>query len=314
MANQFRNFCITLNNPVQSDSEFFDYLKFLPHIKYFVFQREKGDSGTEHFQLYIEFSLGKRFDVMKNYFPRAHIEQRHGTKKQAADYCKDKDTRISDTFYEFGDFAEERERTDLTDIMEMIKSGCSDSEIRENYPSQFFHNYRKIDNLRKSYVEERFMTSKRDLYVVYISGSPGVGKTMHVLNTHGFQNVFKVFNYGVGMFDSYRGQDVILFDEFHSSVRIELILNYLDVYPLMLPARYGDKVACYTKVYIVSNVSLFKQYSDIQSYDINTYKAFLRRIDVAFDFDISREIPVLKPFERFVQGKLNLISDPLPFG
>lgn len=42
------------------------------------------------------------------------------------------------------------------------------------------------------------------------------------------------------------------------------MLNYLDIYPLMLPARYGDKVACYETVYIVSNWSLEQQYETVQ--------------------------------------------------
>lgn len=34
------------------------------------------------------------------------------------------------------------------------------------------------------------------------------------------------------------------------------MLNYLDGYPLMLPSRYADKAACYTEVYLVSNIPL----------------------------------------------------------
>ena len=34
------------------------------------------------------------------------------------------------------------------------------------------------------------------------------------------------------------------------------MLNYLDIYPLYLPARYTDRVACYHHVYITSNAPL----------------------------------------------------------
>ena len=42
------------------------------------------------------------------------------------------------------------------------------------------------------------------------------------------------------------------------------MLNLLDVYPPILPARYSDKVACFTKVYITSNLPLNRQYETVQ--------------------------------------------------
>ena len=56
------------------------------------------------------------------------------------------------------------------------------------------------------------------------------------------------------------------------------MLNYLDIYPLTLPARYTDRTACYTKVYITSNIPLEEQYRDIQRAQMETWRAFLRRI------------------------------------
>ena len=55
------------------------------------------------------------------------------------------------------------------------------------------------------------------------------------------------------------------------------MLVYLDGYPVNLPCRYSDKPALYTKVYIISNISLEKQYVEVQKYEPETYKAFLRR-------------------------------------
>ncbi len=42
------------------------------------------------------------------------------------------------------------------------------------------------------------------------------------------------------------------------------MLNYLDGYPLKLEARYSDKTACYTKLYIISNISLEEQYPNVR--------------------------------------------------
>lgn len=56
------------------------------------------------------------------------------------------------------------------------------------------------------------------------------------------------------------------------------MLNYLDGYPLTLPARYSNRVACYTKVYIISNLCLSRQYPEVQYESPATYAALLRRI------------------------------------
>ena len=62
------------------------------------------------------------------------------------------------------------------------------------------------------------------------------------------------------------------------------MLNYLDIYPLTLPARYTDRVACYTTVYITSNVPLSEQYMDIQRYQLETWRAFLRRVQNIIEY------------------------------
>lgn len=85
-------------------------------------------------------------------------------------------------------------------------------------------------------------------------------------------------------FDSYHGQSVLVFEEFASQIPIEDMLNYLDIYPLMLPARFNDKVACYDTVYITSNISLGEQYSEVQHYKPETWKAFLRRINFLVEY------------------------------
>ena len=53
----------------------------------------------------------------------------------------------------------------------------------------------------------------------------------------------------------------------------------------MLPARYTDKVACYTKVIITSNLPLNKQYVNEQFEKQKTYNAFLRRINYVIEYD-----------------------------
>ena len=90
--------------------------------------------------------------------------------------------------------------------------------------------------------------------------------------------MFRVTNYQ-HPFDGYACEDVILFEEFRSSLPIADMLKYLDGYPLKLPCRFNDKEACYTKVFVVTNIPMEKQYPNIQLEEPETWAAFLRRFD-----------------------------------
>lgn len=95
---------------------------------------------------------------------------------------------------------------------------------------------------------------------------------------HGYERVYRVTNYK-HPFDAYKSEEVIAFEEFRSSLPVSDMLNYLDRYPLSLPCRYNDKTACYTKVYILTNIDLLCQYEEVQRREPETWKAFLRRIN-----------------------------------
>jgi len=57
------------------------------------------------------------------------------------------------------------------------------------------------------------------------------------------------------------------------------------VIPITLPARYGDKIACFDTVYIISNIPLSSQFVRMQSEQPETFQAFLRRIHFVWNCD-----------------------------
>jgi hypothetical protein len=105
------------------------------------------------------------------------------------------------------------------------------------------------------------------------------------METFDYDNVYRVTEYDQRAFDGYTAQPVLLLDEFRSSFKISQMLNYLDGYPLKLPCRFEDCQACYTTVFIISNISLYEQYTNIQSAEPTTWRAFLRRIHAVYRFD-----------------------------
>ncbi|MCL2228483.1 MAG: replication protein [Firmicutes bacterium] len=301
----------TLNNPKMTDEEFYDFLCKLESVKYFIFQRERGEeTNTEHFQFYIEFEFARHFKTVKKVLPHGtHIEQRKGTKKQAREYCCKPETRIGNV-HEHGVFIEERQRTDLHNIISAIKAGMTIHELRDDYEAQFFMFQKKFETERALYLDKTFGDVFRDINVSYIYGTTGTGKTRSIAERFGYRNIFRVTEYDQRAFDNYDGQDIIIFEEFRSSFKIAQMLNYLDGHPCRLPARFIDKTACYTKIFITTNIPLHKQYPNIQNEEPATFDAFVRRINNIYNYDNPTHRLLLENGE---QNPLNISQTEMPF-
>lgn len=282
---QGRRFLLTINNPKETDDDFEKYVQELEHFKYCIFQREKGhETGTEHFQVFIIFTIAKRFSTIKSYFPTAHIEACKGSNVQCRDYCCKTDTRVSGP-YEIGQFVEERSRTDISNFIELCQLGASDVELAKLYPALYLKSLDKISKIRQAYVGNEFLNKIRDVDVTYIYGLPGTGKTKYIYDNYKFGEFFHTSVYNNSTFDGYDGQDVLVLDEFTGRIGIELMNRLLDRYPFELPARFSNKVACYTKVFIISNFKITELYKDEQSSKKLLYDAFMRRIKKIIRFE-----------------------------
>lgn len=280
-----RRWFLTINNPSETDDEFADYVQKLEHFKYCAFQREKGEEKeTIHFQVFLIFNVGKRFSTLKNYFPTAHIEPVQGTNAQARDYCTKCDTRISGP-YELGSFAEERSRTDISNFIELVQNGASELELAKLFPKLYLSNLNKIEKIRSDYLSFEFLIKNRNVEVTYIYGPPRTGKTRYVYDKYGFGKFYHASVYNNSTFDNYKNEDILVLDEFSGQFKIELMNRLLDVYPFMLPARYANKVACYTKVYIISNLPLNEIYKDEQRNKPIIFNAFNERIKTILRID-----------------------------
>lgn len=313
---QSRNWMFVVNNPKLSEQTMFDYLKSIVNVKYFVFVREKGDGtqtkpeGTEHHQGYIEFTMPKKFSTMKGLFSadkigvNAHISPRLSNRKACIDYVKKQGTHADKAHtqigqvYEFGNQPQQGKRNDididLVQMVEMKAQGFSDVEIFRAYPHSHARYYTYVNKIATDQKTAIYKKQNRKIEVTYIYGKAGVGKTSFVMNKYGAENVCRITDYGPTgdpIFDNYSGQDVIVFEEFRSSIKIEKILNYLDIYPLTLRARYYDRDACYTKVYILTNIPIYEQYPNVLECYPETWNAFLRRINKIYNFDVSKTKP-----------------------
>lgn len=309
---QSRKWLLTINNPDDNGlprDELIDRAqKFNPD--YFCMADEIGASGTYHTHLYLYSQSPMRFGTVKRRFPTAHIDKANGTSKENRDYIRKDgkwadtakaETRVEGTFYAYGELpSEAAERSPkMHQLLQNVQDGFTTLEIIESNPGFAFKG-RDIDALRETIRFQKYREENRDVKVHYIYGDSGTGKTRSIYAKHPATDICRITDYGGRngiRFDAYHGHSVLVFEEFHSQIPIASMLNYLDIYPLMLPARYSDRVACYTTIYITSNIPLESQYMEIQRFELETWRAFLRRIHTVTEYrrgGIIREVPIDK--------------------
>ncbi len=305
---QSRKWQLTINNPKEHNLGHEELKEILSTLKleYWCMCDEIGDNGTYHTHIFIYSKSPKKFSTIKNKLPIAHIEACKGKASQNREYIrkegkyKDTDkahTNLIDTFEEWGEMPNEQQgkRNDIESVYNLLKQDISPMEIIEKMPNQAY-NINRMEKLREALTREKFCNINRELEVTYIEGQTGVGKSHYVREQYG-NDLFVVSDYK-HPFDNYNYQNVICFEEFHSQIRLPAMLQFLDKYPIELPARYSNKTACYTKVLIISNKSVFDQYSYEKNNSPETWRAFLRRIHKHIEFTGFNEYTIDEKFNK----------------
>lgn len=285
---QSRKWQLTLNNPSLTHEAIKVKLEELTSL-YWCFADEVGlETQTPHIHIFIMLKSPARFSRIKKLFPEAHIEQARGTAQENKDYVAKRgkwaddpkaDTAVEGSFEESGELPYEPGpgfRSDITELYELVAAGLDNASIMAVNPelARYVHT---MDKIRQDILESENKEAWRDLDVTYIFGPTATGKSRGVMEKHGYGEVCRIVDYK-HPFEGYMAQPVICFDEFRSSLPIGDMLEYLDGYPLSLPARYANRQALYTTVYIISNIDLGQQFPKVQEQEPATWRAFLRRI------------------------------------
>ena len=318
---QRHSYQITINNPVDYGFNHDEIKKTLltnfTTIKYFCMADEIGEQGTYHTHIYVVFSSRVRWSKIKKHFEKAHIEVAYATAESNRDYVKKTgrwedsekaETKVDGTYEEWGNFPKQKgQRPEMEELFELVKSGYSNTEILA-INNDYILNIDKIDKLRTMLLIEKYKDERRtDLKVIYISGPTGTGKTRGVLDKHKNSNVYRVTDYQHS-FDGYTTEAVLCFDEFRSQIRLSDMLNYMDIYPIQLPARYANKFACYNVVYIISNWSLEEQYREVQHDNPESWQAFLRRIHEVHIYNADGSIDTYDSVKKYMNRNFEFHS------
>ena len=306
-----RSYQLVINNPVDkgfTHDVIKEKLGSLSSLQYWCMSDEIGlDSvdeegntkhGTPHTHIFL---LGKnqiRFSTIKNLFPDAHIEECFAKAQTNKEYVQKSGkwaddpkhgTSIPDTFEEWGEIPPDRQghRSDLDLLYQQIYQGMTTAQILASNPNNIML-VSHIERARSIILQEKYQKEYRMQLkenVFYLQGPTGSGKSKYVFSQHEPADIYRVTDYK-HPFDGYTIQPVIVFEEYRSSLPCGDMLNFLDIYPsTQLPARYNQKIACYTTVYIISNWDFEMQYENVKEENPATYAAWVRRVSKILDFD-----------------------------
>jgi len=314
-----RRFHIVINNPAEkglTHERIKEILQNFRSLRYACFADEIGSQGTYHTHLYLLMKNSTRHSTLRNAFGnQANIQHAKGSSAENRAYIlkegakhKDKSsTSVPNTFCEIGVCPEndgQGYRSDLDFLYEQVKSGASNYEILESSNGKQMRNLLYVEKARQALSQEKTRHTFRTLTITFIWGATATGKTSYVFNTHSYDEVYRVTEYR-NPFDNYSGQDILCLDEYKNSFTIRELLTYLEGFPMtQLKARYSNKYANYTKVYILSNTPLSEQYKDEQYNEPEVWHALLRRITNVYEF-----LPDGKKLHYTITSDYDIIPD-----
>lgn len=276
MNQQSRKWLITINNPLQAGltrERILEIIATLASVSYFAIVDEIGESKTPHTHVFLYSKSPVRFTTLQRKFKIAHIDKCIGTCSENRDYLlksgkwantSKSETTVEGSFAEYGTMPKEKDEKvseDLLLLLEKVEEGKSIREILSEMPKYAMHT-RNLEALKSKYYAEKFLTEKRKVSVIYIYDVDGSYSRKDIYDAE--TNICRISSYRANgiSFDAYHYQDAILFDNFEGQINVRDLLSFLDGYPIFLPARYEDRIACYTTAYIVSSKNPKLLYSD----------------------------------------------------
>jgi len=280
---QSRVWCWTINNPTNTPEEILD---FLGGTRFSIFQREKGENGTEHYQGYSSFKAPTRFAAVKKLggdFARAHIEESKGNEQQNVAYCTKQGSRL-DGPWECGVRSSQGKRSDLESVASAVKSGESLKRIAEDYPTQFIKFHRGITELKNILGAREPRDFLTELWVFY--GLPGTGKSYaanHIGRTLGMYT--PTFGNSGLWWDGYSGEPVVLLDEFKCQLPLAQLKRLADRYELKIDIKGLTPVQFVSKTIIITTNLEFDSWYVSDKVSNTERDALRRRIQFMARFD-----------------------------
>lgn len=246
--NPSKNWVFTLNNPADhldpkpDGSNAGDPTTWFPHCRYLVFQLEKGENNTPHYQGYLVLKDAQRLSFLKKISPAAHWEIRAGSHQQAKDYCTKAEGRLREPV-EMGEEPRLPGRKESDDrfrhIITLIKDGANDKQLLEEDPQTFVKHFPGLQRARITIAKVSRNWRTR---CIVLWGPTGTGKSRFLadLNQRFPGEVYwkpkdeASSNWWDGLEPDHK---YVVIDEFYGDKPFYFMTKLLDSNPLLVPIK-----------------------------------------------------------------------------
>lgn len=284
-GNKSSRWCFTYNNPSMDGDEFVSLLESKGDIKMAVFQKEKGEEGTEHFQGYMEtkkrmYTTGAH--AMLNPIKMSLLHAK-GTKQQNEKYCTKEEGRVDGPWYAnctTDDFkrksGNQGKRSDLDEFARMIKEeGGITEDVFEAMPGHAMAYSKhakalvaemKLTEIKKkemAYWQEQYQRRQRGEEIegqqqrnlkLYF-GPTAVGKTtevkLHVMGELGVPLFEK--SAATKWWDGYQGENHVLVDEYRGGQTIDEFKALTNIGEVAIEMKGTSGILVAEQMYFTTN-------------------------------------------------------------
>lgn len=220
----------------------------------------------EHFQCYAYYDRERHQTAMRKNFKGHDVQIARGSHAEnrkyiVGPYSKDgKEKPANPNAVEVGSIPEQGKRNDLRAFHEDIKAGkrgrdlsVDHLESRAKYPKLEQTLINEEDEQRAIQMFKEGFTP--EVHVRW--GEPGTGKSRYVYEKHRPEDIYEL-NLGDGCqksvwWDGYRGQEVILINDFDGELGWKYLLRLLDRYPFRMQVKGSHCWRLCKYIYITSN-------------------------------------------------------------
>lgn len=280
-----RSWVFTHNNPEETPAQFLILLENFPNVRYAIFQHEQAETGTPHYQGYIEFTRVIRLGALTRY-KQMHYEVRRGSRAQARDYARKEDSRIAGP-WEHGEWnaGGQGARTDLIAFRNAVRNGGTKRTMIEDHPLAMARYPRFYATIRSTIRPVR----TEDLNIRLNIGDTGTGKTRYAFDT--YPDLYEVpISNGTLWFDGYDLHKNVLFDDFcgkMSKMALDSVLKLWDRYPRQVPVKGEYTWWLPTNIVVTTNINP-RQWYNWEGRE-NQYDALARRISDVYIYRLGEE-------------------------
>lgn len=234
----YRTWCFTLNNYTPSDESALQSLFESGFLRFCLYGRETGESGTPHLQGVLTCDRPIRRRALSSRLPRCHLEACR-SRDASIEYCSKGGDVVRHGTVRSG----QGKRTDLEEAIATFNDSGLDA-VRALHPAVYVKYPSGFNSLRVDAPRDPSHPPE----VTWIYGPTGIGKTRYVVDR---ESDLWISGGTLRWWDGYVCQSAVLFDDFRGDFcTFHWLLRLLDRYPVRVEVKGGSREFNSSRIYI----------------------------------------------------------------